>query len=130
MLCLLCFFVAMSFSAYPRMISKLLFDISQETHEIVSVLFFDCENRLHQSPGRWIVITEILNDVAIAIDGDAFGDQIFFDHIRQRFALNVFSVTARQQALRAKIWLAAKLHDSLGDLIGMALFVVGVLQKL
>src|SRR5262245_11816036 len=39
-------------------------------------------------------------------------------------------MTARQQAFRREIWLAAKLHDSLSDQIRVRLFLVVVLQEL
>ena len=45
----------------------------------------------------------------------------------QRRALDVLGVAARQQAVGVQVGLAAELHDARGDLVGVALLLVGVL---
>src|SRR4029079_6019274 len=68
--------------------------------------------------------------LAVAVDSDALGDQVFLDHLLERVALDVLRVAARAQAFRREIGRAAELGDALGDLVGVLLLLVGVLQEL
>ncbi len=57
------------------------------------------------------------------------GDQVFVDHFGQAVAGHVFGVAAVAHAQRVQVRLAAELHDALGDLVRMGLFLVGVLEE-
>ena len=90
------------------------------------MLLLDGEDPLEHSPRGWIVVAEVSDHLTIAVDGDALRDEIFLDHVRERFAFDVLGVTAHQQSLGIEIRFALELNYSLRDLIGMTLFVVSV----
>ena len=68
--------------------------------------------------------------LAITINGNTFGNEIFLDHIDQGVAFLVFRMTARQQAFRIEIRLASQLDDPLCNLIRVCLLFIRVLQEL
>ena len=41
-----------------------------------------------------ILVTEVLDDVAVTVDGDPFRYQVFLDHAHQRVALDILRVAA------------------------------------
>src|SRR5581483_2691174 len=83
-----------------------------------------------QAPGGRIVLAEVIDHLAVAVDGDAFGDQVFLDHVRERVAFDVLRVAARGEPIGREVGLAAELRDALGDLVGVLLLVLRVLQEL
>ena len=67
---------------------------------------------------------------AVRGDRDALGHEIFLDHVDQVGALDVLGVAAGDERGRVEVRLALQLHDSRGDLIGVALLFGRVLQEL
>src|SRR5207249_4913376 len=61
----------------------------KEAHEIVGMFFLHGEDGLHQTSGRGIVVAEVSDHIAVAIDGDALSDQILFDHVDQRLPFHI-----------------------------------------
>ena len=55
----------------------------QKTDQIVSMLFFHGENPFHQPPGRGVLVAKVIDHITVAIDGDALGDQVFFNNVEQ-----------------------------------------------
>ncbi len=76
------------------------------------------------------LVAQVADDLAIAVDGDALGDQVFLDHVGQRVALDVLGVAALRQTVRREVRLAAELDDALGDLVGVTLLLVRVREEL
>src|SRR5262249_40674569 len=58
----------------------------QERREIVRVLLFLRQDLLEQAPRGRIVLAEVVDHLAIAVDGDPLGDQVFLDHVLERVA--------------------------------------------
>jgi hypothetical protein len=108
----------------------LLASFLEEVYQIVSMLFFHSQNTFHHASRGWIVVTEVLDYLAITINGDPFSNQILLDHVDQSVTLDEFGMTARQQPFGIEIWRTPQLNYSLGNLIGVTLLFVGVLQKL
>ena len=50
--------------------------LGEETCQILRVFFFFGCHFLQQAPGRRIVTANVLNHLAIAVDGDSFGDEV------------------------------------------------------
>src|ERR1700679_2307731 len=101
----------------------------QKVVHVVRVLFFNGENPFQHAARPGIVVSEIADQFAIVIDGDAFGDQVFLDHLDQIGRLAVFGGRACRQAGRIEVGHAAQLVDALGDLVHVALLFLGVLRK-
>src|SRR3954471_3359553 len=102
----------------------------QERREIVGVLLFLRQDLLEQAPRGRIVLAEVVDHLAVAVDGDALGDQVFLDHVLERVAFDVLRVTPGSQAIGREVRLAAELRDALGDLIGVLALFLRVLEKL
>src|SRR5437773_8883690 len=111
-----------SFSDPCSIVSTMSF--LQQVHHVVSVLLFDGKDSLHHAARSRIVISKILDDLTITVDGDPFSNKILPDHIRQGCAFDVFRVTSSKQAFGIQIRLAAKLHDSVRYLVGVTLLIV------
>src|SRR5262245_50684498 len=58
----------------------------QERREIVRVLLFLRQDLLEQASRGRIVLAEVVDHLAIAVDGDPLGDQVFLDHVLERVA--------------------------------------------
>jgi hypothetical protein len=63
------------------------------------------------------------------IHGNAFGDQIFFDHLHQMVGVSVLGRGSRLQTLRIEIRLATQLVDAFRHRSRVFAFVFGVLVK-
>src|SRR6185436_12805742 len=101
----------------------------KQRRQVVRVLFLGGEDFFeHAARGR-VLLAEIADHFAIALDGDALGDQILFDHVAQRAAFDIFGVAARRQAVGRKIRLAAQLDDALRNAVGVRHFLVRMLEK-
>src|SRR5688572_1205358 len=94
------------------------------------MLLFLGEDLFQQPPRRRVGVAEVRDHLAVAVDRDALGDQIFLDHLLERLAFDVFGVAAGGEALGGEVGRAAKLRDARRDLVGMLLLVVGVLEEL
>ena len=94
------------------------------------MFFFNRQDSFEHAPRRWIVVTEITDHLAIAIDCNTLGYQIFLDHVSQRLPFDVLRVAAHQQSFGIEIRFALELNYSLRDLIRVPLLVVGMFEKL
>src|SRR6266851_3907088 len=102
----------------------------EQRGQVVGVLLFLGEDLLHHAPRGGIVVAEEADDFQIRLDGDALGDEVFLDHVDERYALGVLRVAARDQPGGVEVGRAAELADALGDHIGVPLFLDGVLHEL
>jgi hypothetical protein len=93
------------------------------------MLFFHGENPFHQPPGRGVLVPKVIDHITIAIDGVALGNQVFFNHVEQRGAFDVFGVAPGHQAIGGEIRGTPQLHDALRNLIRMQLFIVRMLYS-
>jgi hypothetical protein len=48
----------------------------KEAPKIVGMLFLHREDGLHQKSGRGIVVAEVIDHIAVTIDGDALSDRV------------------------------------------------------
>jgi hypothetical protein len=53
--------------------------VFEEVEHVVGGLLLDRKDRLHQDTGGRIVAAEPPDDLAVRLDGDPFGDEIFAD---------------------------------------------------
>ena len=83
------------------------------------MLFFHGKNGFQQPARGRILVIQILNKGPVTVDGDAFRNQVFLDHIEQRRAFQVFSMTASCKAMWRKIRFTAQLDNTLRQLIGV-----------
>src|SRR5258706_157973 len=98
----------------------------QQIMHVVGMFFLGAQDALEHGTGARIVVAEIADQLAVMIHRDAFGHQIFLDHVHQVFALDILRDGTREQPFRIEIGLAAKLVDALGHLKGMLMFFLGV----
>ena len=102
----------------------------QQVGELVGVLFFHRHDLFeHAARGR-ILVTQVLDEFAVAVDRNALGHQVFPDHPRERVAGDIFRVAAAGKAVRRKVRLASKLHDPRGDQVGVPLLFVRMDEEL
>src|ERR1700694_1973037 len=94
------------------------------------MFLFNGQDSLHHPARGRVLLTEVPDDVAVTVDGDSFGHQVFLDHAHQRIALDILCVAAAYQSLRGEIGRPAQLHYALRDLVGMSLFFVRMVEKL
>ena len=95
------------------------------------MFFFDRQDRFHHPPRRRISIAEIADDVAIAVDRDALGDQILLDHVERASSPSTYSAWLRLVRLSgAEVGFAAELDDAFGDLVGVPQLLVRVREEL
>ena len=71
----------------------------QQIHQIVGVLFFHRQDVFQHAPRRRIIIPEVINHLAIAVDGDAFGNEVFLI-MSISVVPSTYSATAHEQAAR------------------------------
>ena len=94
------------------------------------MLFFLRKDPLQDFPRRGIIRADIGDHFTIAVDRNPFGNQVFRDHLHQGRAFDIFRVAPAQQPFRGQIRLAPQLDNAFGQLIGMDLFLSGMLEKL
>ena len=80
--------------------------------------------------GGGVLVADVVDHLAVTVDRDALGDEVLLDHVDQVLSLDVFRVTARGEPVRIQVGLAVQLHDARGDLVGVLLFLVCMLQEL
>ncbi len=72
----------------------------QQVVHIVRVLFLDAENAFEHDPGGRVVVAEVADELAIVLDGDPLGYEVFPNHVDQVLAFGVLRGGAGRQALR------------------------------
>src|ERR1700761_1151660 len=105
-------------------------ELVQQRGKIFGVLFLVRQDVFHHAARGRIVVTQVLDNLAVAVDGDALGHQILLQHIGYIVALCVIGVAAAEQALGVEVGRAIELGDALGNAVGMTLLLVGVFQEL
>ncbi len=74
-----------------------------------------------------------MDDFGVAcsnFDRDALGDEILADHLGERGADAVLGMAAALERGGIEVGVAAQLHDAPGDLVGMLLLLLGMLEEL
>src|SRR4249920_532908 len=93
------------------------------------MLLFLRQDLFEHAASRGVPAFEIVDHFQVAFDGNALCYEIFLDHLDERSAFDIFSMAAGREPLGGEIWLPAKLHDALGNLVGMLLLFCSVLEK-
>ena len=83
----------------------------------------------HASRSR-VLVAQVLDDAAVAVDGDAFRYQILFDHVGKRIPFDVLRMAATRKPCGRKIGRSAELHDTLRDLVRVSLLFVRMVEEL
>src|SRR4051812_8735798 len=78
----------------PRATTFLVVQALEQGREIIGVLFLLRQDLLHQAPGGRVLLAEVGDHLAVAVDGDALGDQVFPDHLLERATLDILGVAA------------------------------------
>ena len=94
------------------------------------MLLLDGEDALDAAGGWWDRRCRASGRSPVGVDRHPLGDQVLLDHVDQRVAVVVLGVAPRLEAGRVEVGLALQLGDALGDLVGVLLLVVGVLEEL
>src|SRR5262249_4338457 len=63
----------------PRRLALAAEAFHQRLH-VLGVLFLDGEDAFEHALRRRVAIADVVDDLAIAVDGDALGDEVLFDH--------------------------------------------------
>lgn len=107
-----------------RRIRKLRFvgtQILQQPPEVFRVFLFAGQNFFHDASARRIVLARIANNLAARVNGNAFGYEVFTNHVQEGISLHVFRVTPHQQVLRIEVPFAVELGDSFRIQFSMSL---------
>src|SRR6185503_16896225 len=110
--------------------ASVLSEVLEQVRQVVGVLLLLRQDFFHQPARDRVVLSQVGDDLAVAVDGDALGDQILADHVLEVLALDVLGVAAARQALGREVGLAAELGDARRDQVGVLLLIVGMLQEL
>src|SRR5437016_14135354 len=102
----------------------------EEVVHVVRVLLLLREDPFEEHPCGGIPVAEVAHHLAVGLDGDALGNQIFLDHVDQVLALGVLRGGPRADAVRVQVRLAAELIDPLREEIEMLLFPLRMLREL
>src|SRR3954468_14256271 len=73
-----------------------------ERRQVLGVLFLTGEDFLEHAARRRILRAKVADHFAVALDGNAFGDQVFLDHVAQSRAFHIFRMAARGEPVRRK----------------------------
>src|SRR5438552_18294690 len=60
------------------------FQAEQQRVQVLRVLFFDRKDIAHHAVRRRVLAVQIRDDLAVAFDRNALGDQVLADHVDQR----------------------------------------------
>ena len=101
----------------------------EQISKFIGMFFLDCQNGFEHFAGGRIVGAEIGDQVAVAVDGDPFGHQVFVDPVLKLEAFYVLRVASVDKTRWGEVRSASKLHNSLCQKVGVAKFFVGVVQK-
>src|SRR5262245_8934093 len=102
----------------------------QQVVHVVGVLLFLGQDALEEHAGGRVLVAEIAHHLAIGLDGDALGDEVFFDHLDQVGAFDILRGGALAEAIGVQIGLAAELVDALGQHVQVLALLFGVLREL
>jgi hypothetical protein len=83
----------------------------QQVVHVVRVLFLLRQNPLEQHARGHILVAEMAHHIPVRLDGDALGNQIFFDHVDQVLTLDILRGRAGDDTVRIEVWLTAELID-------------------
>src|SRR5690348_8640498 len=72
-----------------------LAELFQQCLHVLGVLLFLGEDLFQHAAGGRVVVAEVLDDFAIAVDRDALGDQVLLDHVDEIIALDVIGMRPR-----------------------------------
>ena len=86
---------------------------------VVRVLFLLRQNPLEQHARGHILVAEMAHHIPVRLDGDALGNQIFFDHVDQVLTLNILRGRAGDDTVRVEVWLTTELINPLGQPVQM-----------
>ena len=73
------------------------------------MLFFHRQDFFQHVAGCWILIAEVLNQFAIAVDGDTLHHQIFLDHFTYQFLADMIGVQRSAVTIAAGVLQQRKL---------------------
>src|SRR6202011_2453924 len=103
----------------------------EQIAHVVRVLFFHREDLLEHGARRGVAVAEEMDQLAVVLDRDALGDQVFLDHPDQvEVAGTVLRRGARREPFGIEVRRAAELVDALGDAFGVLALFGGVLREL
>jgi hypothetical protein len=74
----------------------------QQVVHVIGMFFLDPEDAFDHHPRAGVVIAEIPDQLAVVIDRDALGDQVFADQFDQIAALQILRGRSRGQAFRTE----------------------------
>src|SRR3990172_680089 len=83
--------------------------------QVLGMPFLGGEDLLEPAPRRRVAITQVLDHLAVGVDGDPLRHQVLADHVDQAFALDVLRMAPRQETVGIHVGRSAELHDPLGD---------------
>src|ERR1700733_14692420 len=95
--------------------------------EFFGVFLFRRNYRFEQLARRAVLLAQIADAFAIGVDRNALGDQVLREHIRQQLVLRILAGAAIRGAQRIEIRLASEFHDTCGNLVRVALLILGAL---
>src|SRR5512135_815198 len=90
-----------------------VYDI-EKVSQVGGVLLLILENAFDKHAGSGIVVGKMADHFCVNLDDDAFGDQVFADHVGQGFTFNILRGGTLQQITRIEVGLAAQLLNALG----------------
>jgi hypothetical protein len=105
------------------------FSLQQGQHVLGMFLFF-LKDFLDETGCRRIFVTEPVDDLRIALNGDPLGNEVLLDHRGEIGAFDIFGMTPCRQGLRIEIRLAVQLDDAGCQAVRMLLLLRRVLEEL
>jgi hypothetical protein len=99
----------------------------EHADQFVGVFLLHREDSLEHAFDRRVLVADVLDHLAVAVDRDALGDQVFLDHVDQVLTLDVLGVAARGEALGRGVRLALQSRDARRDLVGVLRLLVAEL---
>jgi len=68
--------------------------------EILRVFLLHGEDPLEHPASHWILHAKASDNLAIAVDGDSLGDEVFLDHVEEGISFDILRVAPIQKTLR------------------------------
>ncbi len=93
------------------------------------MFLFLCQDMFEDALGGGVAIADVVDHLAVAVDRNALGDEVFLDHVAQVLARFVLGVRALCQRVGIEVWFPAELHDAFGDLVGVLMFLLRVFEE-